>query len=440
MTLIRRAVPQPLTAIVFSGAAVLILLLAWTDALLGSAADLAVSTLLLAALLGGSLVMAGLYPIHIRYHTKICLTTAPLYIMAVLLPPPLVAWSVCLSMLIKGLLTRAQRQNTYSDVATATSRWVVVAYVSALVAHMVSNESLGLPLLLLLTAMVMLAGDVVTAPFEIAPMCGEPRWQIMRALITEGGLLEGVQYLLGMLGVIAALQQTWALALLALPTLIVYIAFKNAKEMQDATRKTLESMADAVDLRDPYTGGHSRRVGELCASILREMNVFGIERDLIVAAARVHDIGKLGIPDEILLKPAALTPAEFTVMQTHAARGAELLARYQDFVRGAGIVRHHHERWDGNGYPAGLKEYEIPFGGRVIAVADGFDTMISNRPYRNGMSVAQAALILREERGRQWDVAVVDALLRVIAVQQAAPSPAAARSDGEFASPARALA
>ncbi|MCZ7567308.1 MAG: HD-GYP domain-containing protein [Ardenticatenaceae bacterium] len=187
--------------------------------------------------------------------------------------------------------------------------------------------------------------------------------------------------------------------------------------MQASTQQLLESLADTVDLRDPYTGGHSRRVTAFCQGMLRELGISGHEADLIIAAARVHDIGKIGIPDEILRKPGKLTPEEWAIMSAHSARGAELLARYGDFARGAGIVRHHHERWDGQGYPDGLKEFEIPFGARVIAVADSFDAMTSDRPYRRGMSGAQAVSILRKECGRQWDASIVDAFLRCIAAQ-----------------------
>ncbi|HEU5088235.1 MAG TPA: HD domain-containing phosphohydrolase, partial [Roseiflexaceae bacterium] len=95
----------------------------------------------------------------------------------------------------------------------------------------------------------------------------------------------------------------------------------------------------------------------------------------------------------------------------HPARGAELLARYRDFARGRRIVRHHHERWDGGGYPDGLRGVDIPFGARVIAVADSFDAMTSDRPYRAGMPVSEALRILKEGRGTQWDAAVVDAFL-----------------------------
>jgi putative nucleotidyltransferase with HDIG domain len=184
--------------------------------------------------------------------------------------------------------------------------------------------------------------------------------------------------------------------------------------MHEGTNKLLESMADAVDLRDSYTGGHSRRVTEYTLRILHEMRVIGPELDLIRSAARVHDIGKIGIPDQILNKPGRLTPEEKRIMDSHPARGAELLTRYTDFVRGMDIVRHHHERWDGQGYPDRLKGLDIPFGARVIAVADSFDAMTSDRPYRAGMPTDKAAQILCEGRGQQWEPAIIDAFLHYL--------------------------
>ena len=110
--------------------------------------------------------------------------------------------------------------------------------------------------------------------------------------------------------------------------------------------------------------------------------------------------------------PNTLTAEEKAIMDSHPAQGAELLARFAEFAHGQAIVRHHHERWDGGGYPAGLRSWDIPFGARVIAVADSYDAMTSDRPYRPAMSTSQATAILRTGRGSQWDPAIVDAFLR----------------------------
>jgi hypothetical protein len=368
------------------------------------------------------------FPIHLRRSQKVEMTSVALYLMAVLLPSaPLASICAGLGVLAGEMLVRSQRGNYISDVATAVGRWAIVVLAGSLVGQWLGS---GGAISLLGVAAVLWVGDSVTFPLVIAPMTGERPLRFMLGNLRSSMLVDGAQFLLGMLGALAASVQIWALGLLVLPTILVYVALKNVKELQSNTRIILESMADTVDLRDPYTGGHSQRVAKGTAAILDSMGLNGPEVDLIVSAARVHDIGKIGIPDQVLNKPGRLDPEEEAIMQTHPDRGADLLNRYPDFVRGVEIIRHHHEAWDGTGYPQKLKGTDIPFGARVIAVADSFDAMTSDRPYRKAMPVSKAASILQQGRGKQWDAAIVDAFLRTIADQleqdalpQVQPSP-----------------
>lgn len=414
---IPQLVPQPLVGALISLFALIALAAAWPH----ETADLVHTgrgtTGLLALFLIGAFVAAGELPIHVRYHTKVSMQTVPLYLMAVLLPPPVAGVSAGVSILVSELVRLPKTRNLPSDIATAVGRWVIVVLAAATSAHVLFTLGVAHTILLFGVAVVMFVGDMITCSLQVAPMCGEPPFKVISATVREASVVEAVQYLLGVLGALVAVENIWTTVLLVVPIGFVYLAFKNSKEMQASTRLLLESLADAVDLRDPYTGGHSRRVTALCKGILRELGIFGQEADLIIAAARVHDIGKIAIPDELLRKPGRLTPEEWAIMATHPEQGAQFVARYEDFARGADIVRHHHERWDGGGYPAGLKEFDIPFGARVVAVADGFDAMTSDRPYRPAMSVAQAAAILRQGRGQQWDSTIVDAFLRSIADQ-----------------------
>jgi putative nucleotidyltransferase with HDIG domain len=406
--------PQPLTAILMSVLALISLVAFWRNqpAIVLDPAGL--QTGILAIFLATAVVGAGLRPIHIRHNIKVVITTVPLYIAAMLLPPAVAALTAGASTLLVQFLARSQRGNTPSDIATATSRWVIIAFLSASIAQYAIANHRPLPQVLLSVAVLMFACDTVTGALEIAPMSGESPLRVIAILLREASLSEGAQYLLGILATLAALQQPWSLALWVLPLCIVYGSFKHAKEMHDGTSRLLESLADAVDLRDAYTGGHSRRVTEFTTLILHELGTMGPEVELIRTAARVHDIGKIGIPDHILNKAGQLSVEEKCIMDSHPDRGADLLARYQDFARGRDIVRHHHERWDGEGYPAGLKGLDIPFGARVIAVADSFDAMTSDRPYRAGMPIERAARILHEGRDRQWDATIVDAFLRCL--------------------------
>ena len=378
--------------------------------------DLSGTTLALAVLLVGAIVAAYHYPIHVRHQTKVVLVTVVNYLLAVLMPPPLAALTAGLGAL-GGEVSRRRASGAYpSDIASEVGRRTLMVLVGGVIAHAGGSDapsSAGL----LGTALALAVLDVLSLPLVLAPISGDPPRLVLVATARETALPEGMQYVVGIIGADAALRHLWTLGLLVVPCALVYMAFKVMREMHKGTRQLLENMADAVDLRDPYTGSHSRRVTEYSAAILQELGLHGPEVDLIVTAARVHDIGKIGTPDAVLNKPGKLTPEERAVMEEHPVKGAELLKRYRDFARGVALVRHHHESWDGTGYPDRLKGAEIPFGARVIAVADSYDAMTSDRPYRKGMPIPRAAGILCEGRGRQWDAAVVDAFLRTIADQ-----------------------
>ncbi len=402
---------QPLAAFVVTIIAMLGVIWSWFGLPASTPLVVSDSTALLALCFIVICVGADIYPIHVTYHTKVSITTLLLYLMAVVLPPPLAALAAGVSRLVAEFLERHKRGSLPSDIVTGTGRWVFVAVVTAWVAHLPTAGEGGKFAVLVAAAIVMFVADVCSLVFELAPIFGDPPTHIILTTIKSAGLIEAVQYNIGILVALAVEHNFWELILLAVPFGLAYRMFKDIKEVRHSTRQLLERLADAVDLRDPYTGGHSRRVTAYCEAILREMKLAGPDVDLIISAARVHDIGKIGIPDVVLNKPDKLTAEEWAIMTTHSARGAELLARYPDFARGVEIVRHHHERWDGKGYPDGLAGPAIPFGARVIAVADSFDAMTSDRPYRKGMPVEKALHILRSDNGQQWDIRVVDAFL-----------------------------
>jgi HD-GYP domain-containing protein (c-di-GMP phosphodiesterase class II) len=355
------------------------------------------------------------FPVHVRHNSKIQMSSVPIYLMASLLPAPLAAASAGGAIVLGELAVRSQKGNYWSDIACDAGRWMVIVLVGATVAHMQLFFSPLHVFPFIAAATVLWVGDVVTAPVTLCPMTREAPGTIMMAMMREAGMAEAAQYFLGFLGVLVAKEGDWALGLLFVPTALIYTASKRAKELHEGTRAMVEGMADTVDLRDPYTGGHSRRVTELTAAILQELGIVGQEVSLIVTAARAHDIGKIGIPDAVLKKEGPLTPEERAIMETHATWGADLLQRYPGFARGVDIVRHHHERWDGCGYPHKLKGTDIPFGARVLAVADSYDAMTSDRPYRRALTADKAASILLSGRGKQWDPAIVDACIRAIA-------------------------
>jgi len=187
-------------------------------------------------------------------------------------------------------------------------------------------------------------------------------------------------------------------------------AMKRVEETYD---ETLEALAAALDLRDNETAGHSRRVTRYCLEIAKVMCRSEEQLQYIERGAYLHDIGKIGIPDAILLKPAKLTPEEREVMQRHARIGHELVNRIAFLVPAAEIVLTHQERYNGTGYPQGLTGEEIPLGARIFAVADTLDAMTSDRPYRKALPFSAAREEIIRESGRQFDPDVVRVFLTI---------------------------
>jgi putative nucleotidyltransferase with HDIG domain len=205
--------------------------------------------------------------------------------------------------------------------------------------------------------------------------------------------------------------------------LILYAMFR--KSMQHAEDRiahldkvnrlyhsTIEALAQAIDAKDQVTHGHIRRVQRYSARLAAAIGVTD-ENELkaLEAASLLHDTGKLAIPEYILNKPDKLTKGEFERMKRHAAIGADILSSIEFPFPVVPIVRHHHENWNGSGYPDGLKETAIPLGARILSVIDCFDALTSDRPYRRKLSDSAALDILRERRGTMYDPAVVDAFV-----------------------------
>ena len=186
------------------------------------------------------------------------------------------------------------------------------------------------------------------------------------------------------------------------------------ENLSRAYMQTIETLRYVVETRDSETRGHSERVSGFGAMLAREMSLPEEQVEMIRVAGLFHDIGKIGVPDAILLKKGPLTSEEYMQIKKHPAEGEKILSTYTPFQKLLPIVRGHHERVDGSGYPDGLSGNEICIGARVIAVADSFDAMISNRTYRNGLSFERALNELTHGKGGQFDAQVVDALLGMV--------------------------
>ena len=244
--------------------------------------------------------------------------------------------------------------------------------------------------------------------------------------------------------VVFALQfGNYGVIILAIPlllALILHFAYRNATgrvadqlghlaEVNRLHLSTIEALARAVDAKDGVTHGHIRRVQSTAIGLAKRLGVDDPQQlRAIEAAALLHDIGKLAIPEHILNKPGRLTPAEFERMKSHARIGAEILSEVDFPYPVVPIVRHHHENWDGTGYPDALLGDAIPVGARILAVVDCFDALTSHRPYRRALPVGEAVAIIVARRGTMYDPGIVDAFREMHEVGEVSVTE---RSEGE---------
>jgi HD-GYP domain-containing protein (c-di-GMP phosphodiesterase class II) len=211
----------------------------------------------------------------------------------------------------------------------------------------------------------------------------------------------------------------WHVFLALFPLTLVHISFRGYVKLLTEARKTFEQISRLLDERDHYTAVHSQQVAELSVQIATAMGLPHGEIDKVDIAARVHDIGKVAVPDSILLKPGPLSDAEWAVMKRHSVISAELIAGLEIYSPVVDAVRHEHERWDGSGYPDGLEGKQIPLTARIIAAADIYNALTTDRPYRRAFSAERTIEIIGGMRGTDIDPEVADALLRVISLASA---------------------
>ena len=190
---------------------------------------------------------------------------------------------------------------------------------------------------------------------------------------------------------------------------------QQAGQIESLLLDALRSLAAAIETRDDYTGGHVERVARYAAATGRELGLSGDDLRALWIGALLHDVGKIGVPDEVLKKPGALTAEEYEQMKRHPEIGARIMERSSFLRPGIPAVLHHQEHFDGSGYPFGLCGEAIPLHGRIVAVVDTYDAIVSSRPYRDARTCAQAMDEIRRHAGTQFDPAVVDAFFRAAA-------------------------
>jgi len=391
------------------------LAIAWSDASTYTSAALAIGTVLL--LMAGA---AQIWPLHLSTKVKITVDDLPTFAAALLLPP-FEAILIAGASTLVGLRFRNTRMRWYNrgfnaastalgTGAAALTYTAMHGSVPPAMASAVAIIAAGIAKYLTQALLV----DLVVA-LQLKRRFLENWWDLHRRDLPY----ETTLYMLGALAAVTVGDQPIALVLFAVPMGAMLVALRETARVREQTRNAILELADLIDLRDPYTHGHSQRVAALAERLARRMKLQTTQVALIRDAARVHDIGKIGTNDLVLLKPGPLDEKERAEMQRHVEIGHRLLHHIPEFFEGAELVLAHHERQDGKGYPRGLAGDELPVEVSVIAVADSYDAMTTDRPYRRGLPWDAVRAELVRGRATQWRERAVDEFIAMMDEERA---------------------
>jgi putative nucleotidyltransferase with HDIG domain len=220
------------------------------------------------------------------------------------------------------------------------------------------------------------------------------------------------------LGAIIALVYTshgpWTILLFVIPIFLARYSFKLYIDMKEAHINTVAALTSAIDANDPFTHGHSYRVSRYALRMGNAMGLSSGDLEILEYGALLHDIGKIAIQHDILLKPERLSDTEFLTLKQHPTTGADIVENLKFLKEAAVLVRYHHEQPNGKGYPEGLRGDEIPVGARIILVADAFDAMTSDRPYRKGLSIEKVLEQFEQYKGEQFDLEISNLAIKLV--------------------------
>jgi putative nucleotidyltransferase with HDIG domain len=387
-----------------------------------------ISLVLIAAILA---LLADLFEVEIALQRK--MSTSEVIYCAVLFiaGPSVMIWSILLGTLSAEIVLRWHRLQKdpsyfFSRVAFNTSQFLISGWVAIGILrllgehHPPSYDSLSEILLLAFsyvgytTTNTVLISGILTLTQRI---------KFTKLIVFKMRNLPFQVLALGIIAILIAVlyaQMPWQALLVLIPVVGVHLTLRGYTKLRQETRRTLETMVHMMHERDPYTAEHSEEVADLTEKIAREMELPEDHIETIRVAALVHDIGKIGIPEKILNKQGPLDASEWKLVKQHTIIGADLLKNLEMYSEAAHIVKYEHERWDGTGYPDGLKGEKIPIGARIIHVADVYHALTSDRVYRKSQGrpshyePVEAVRMIQGLSGRQFDPKVVEALVRII--------------------------
>lgn len=360
-------------------------------------------------------ILSGFSPIETRQGV-LTVTLAPLCGAVALQLDP---WAVMTIAAIGTIDRRVPgREIPWNLFAFNRGMWIIACGVPSLLVMTAHPGSGGRPITIISAVILLLVLNTALMAVAIRLLRGINLLSVLRSALAGNALTFFAMPLLGIL--IVQLMQGPRLTRLVVfllygPLLIYRTSMQKQRRLDTWLRDSYIMQSRVVDKRDGQTFGHSQRVGELCETVARMLGMSDEECNTIRVGGILHDLGKIAVPDSILLKPGKLSPEEYEIIKQHPVEGAQILAEHPEQKDVALIVRHHHERWDGAGYPDGLKEEAIPLGSRIVNACDAFDTITQARVFRPTVKTpGEAIRELRQLAGTWYDPAVVGALEKIV--------------------------
>jgi putative nucleotidyltransferase with HDIG domain len=374
---------------------------------------------LVAAAAVATLDAFGIRRVGVQIETSVA--NAVKYAIVLLFPAPVVVLGIFVGTLTSEILAKRIWFKKVFNTAVMTITWIITAWTFSLLSdprisyfdspqNVVSIVSAAFTAFGVNTALVAL---VISLAAQV-PFAYVLAQNIKVMLWHEASL-----FTLGVFLAVLWQYNPVSIVLAILPLFVVRNSYKTANYLRNQTQDALHALIRVVDERDHHTHDHSERVSSYARAIAKALDLSQNDIEVIASAALLHDLGKIGMADDILFNPKRLNPYEMKNAEQHAEIGATLLSKFPLFDKGAILVRHHHEHYDGRGYPDGLKGEGIPLGARIIAVADAYQAMTEDRPYRRALTPREAIARLVKASGTQFDARVVQAFVRVLQENQA---------------------
>jgi len=388
------------------------------------AEERSVSTAVLTgALLVVGLILAARFPLRLTPKTKVHVDTAVLTIAALALDP----WAAMGVVAAATAIHEAMRRQPRDQAIFNTAQTALHVGVGSIVFHLLAEQPIP--------PRFLEVGNVAAVLGCAAAMHAINSWTVATVGALEVGArprrvwLSGIwldapehvaQVAAGALVLAIARERPWVLPIVVVPAALIYVSMRRGVQVQAATQAAVEALASVVDLRDPTTAGHSERVALRARQLAERLRLPPPEVEAIAAAARVHDVGKVGLDPAVARKGGPLNAADWDQVRRHPVVGADLVEQFPGYAFGARDIRHHHERWDGSGFPDGIAGAAIPLGARIIGVVEAFDAMTHPTAYRSPLAAEAAVRELERGAGSQWDPDVAMAMVAIVREEMSA--------------------